>query len=133
MRITSKEYLKVENFKAFKYIEIYRNGKKIYTIKTENTTETLAELKRKYRHDLKVITAHAGERLKRLAVADGEGGFYSLTHCHYNANMAAELETMRRLKEQLEKENPYAVVMSTARGETEFKRNFKIVYVNWVA
>ena len=41
MRITSREYLKVENFKPFKYIEIYRDGKKIYTVKTENTTETL--------------------------------------------------------------------------------------------
>ncbi len=133
MRITSREYLKVENFKPFKYIEIYRDGKKIYTVKTENTTETLAELKRKFRHDIKAITAHDGERFKRLAVTDGTGSFYSLTYCHHYANMATEFAIMKRLKEQLEKENPYTVVKSTAKGETEYKHNFKIVYASWAA
>lgn len=140
MKITSKEYLKVENFEPFKYIEIYRDGKKIYTIKTRNTTENFADLKRKYRHGIKAITAHNGERFKRLAVADGENGFYSLRFCDHYRNMSDEYEAMKKLKEQLEHEHADTIRVTTgglygenSTSRKDYRKQFKIVYVNWVA
>lgn len=131
MKITSKEYLRVEQFKPFKYIEIYRNGIKIYTLRTADTSANLADLKRAFRHNAKI---HAGgERLKRLAVADNENGYYSLLFCDYYKNMAEEYAAIKRLKEQLEREHAGTIRVETATTKKDYHKQFKIVYVNWVA
>ena len=131
MKITSKEFLRVEQFKPFKYIEIYRNGIKIYTLRTGDTTTNLADLKRTFRHDAKI---HAkGERLKRLAVADNENGYYAIRFCDYYKNMAEEYTAIKRLKEQLERQHAGTIRVETATTKKDYHRQFKIVYVNWVA
>lgn len=131
MKITSKEFLRVKQFKPFKYIEIFRNGRKIYTLRTADTSANLADLKRAFRHDAKICTC--GERLKRLAVADNENGYYSLRFRNYYTNMAEEYAAIKRLKEQLEQQHAGTIRVETATTKKDYNKQFKIVYVNWVA
>lgn len=130
-RIISKEHILVEGFQHYKIIELYRNGKLIYTVKTDNTAMDFIELKRQFRHNVKIN--HTGERFKRLAVADNENGFYTLNYCTYYKNMANEYAAMKKLKEQLEKEKAGTIICETATSKKEYRKKFKIVYVNWVA
>ena len=131
MKITSKECIIIERFKPCKIIDIYRNGKLIYTVKTENTSATLAELKRQFRHNAKID--FDGKRFKRLAVVDGENSFYSLRHCDHYRNMADEYEAIRQLKEQLEHEHAGTIRVETATTKKDYHKQFKIVYVKWAA
>ena len=126
--ITSKEYIKIERFQPVKYIEIYRGVHKIYTYKTNDTTMTLDDLKRRVRHDTKIH--RNGERFKRLAVKDGYGHYYSLAYRNYYFNMADEYAMMKILKKQLENESACAIYVETATTKTEYLKEFSIVYVN---
>lgn len=130
-RIISKEHIIIEGFKHYKIIELYRNSKLFYVFKTDNIAMDFRELKRQFRHNVKIN--HAGERFKRLAVVDNENIFYSLHHCNYYENMASEYATMKRLKEQLEKEKVGTIICETATNKKEYQKKFKIVYVNFVA
>lgn len=138
MKVTSKERIIIERFKPYKVIDIYHNGKLIYKVKTEDTTATLAELKRQYRHTAKID--FDCKRFKRLAIADGENGFYSLRFCDHYRNMSDEYEAMKKLKEQLEHEHADTIRVTTgglygenSTSRKDYRKQFKIVYVNWVA
>ncbi len=79
MRITSREFLKVENFEPYKYIEIYRDGKKILTIRTRDTTATFEDLKEKFRISHKLRTQPSME----FHFVDGRGRCWAV----YDSNI----------------------------------------------
>lgn len=133
---TMKTVIKYEHLNRYDFFpckaHIYRNGVEIdclfLDMLTDSRLNSADELKRELRRANRKTPG--GERLQHLAVADGEGGLYTLAYNHYYKNIATEYEIMKQLKSQLERERPYTVVMTTANGKTEFKHNYKIVYVN---
>lgn len=130
MKITSKEYLTIENYIPVKYIELYRAGRHFLTVKSDDTTDTLRTLKEKARHKWRVIRAReaeGGARRRTLAIIDQNRSIYHLRYRIHYKNIAEEYEQLKQLKTQLEKDFPI-IECTTATGKTIYKNYFKIIY-----
>lgn len=116
------------------YAHILRDGieiKKIYLdMLADSRLQSAQELIRTLRQKNK---QPGGKRFKRLAVVDNDNIYYSLAHCDYYNNIADEYATMKKLKEQLEREHAGTIRVETATSKKDYHKQFKIVLVNWVA
>ncbi len=130
-----KTTIKFEHLNRFDFfpcnVHIYRNGievKKIFLdMLTDSTLKSADEIKRALRKASREVVEN-----RKLAVFDGSI-YYHLRYIKNYKNIADEYEHLKVLKEQLEAEQPYSIIKSTAQGETEYKKQFKVIYAPSVA
>lgn len=130
MKVKSKEYLTVEDFRPVKYIKLYRAGRHILTIKSGDSCATLRTLKEEARHEWRIIRAREAEgggRRRRLAIIDDNKSLYHLRFWVYYKNIAEEYRQLNQLKMQLEKDFPI-IECTTATSKKEYCNHFKIIY-----
>lgn len=130
MKITSKEYLIIENFRPVKYIKLYRAGRNILTIKSGDSCATLRTLKEEARHEWQIIRAREAEgggRRRRLAIINDNKNLYHLRFKLYYKNIAEEYKQLKQLKMQLERDF-YIIECTTATSKKEYCNHFEIIY-----
>lgn len=105
MKISSKEYLIIENYQPYKIIDIIRKNKTIYTIKTTNTTENLKELKRKYRFENKLLQDN-----NKLTIIDNDNLCYDYQYNKHFNNISDNYYQYKKLLEYLQKTKANTIV-----------------------
>lgn len=124
MKITSKEYIKIIDFKPFKIIDIYRNNKKIYSLKTANTAQNLKDLKRSFRYN-----ARLPENNNRIAIIDNNNNYYNFKYKTNFLNIAQNLQEYKKLLKYLQDDQPCKIIKTERNKKTEYLKTFKIIYI----
>ena len=125
-KITAKEYMRLEHFIPVYYIELYRRGRKIQTIRKEEFN-TWEEIKKSYRVNNRPVT---GMGIDALRVQDNFGKLFKLQYWTRFYNITENYAMYKKLRKQLEWEQPYQIEMSTATRTTIIKRKYKIVRID---
>ena len=123
MKITSKEYIKIIDFKPFKIIDIYRNNKKIYSVKTTNTAQNLKDLKREARKAARINADN-----NRIAIIDNNNNYYNLTYKTNFLNIVQNYKYYKNLLNYLIKNN-FIIVKTERNKKTEYLKKYKIIYL----
>ena len=122
-KLKAKEYMRIEGYSPVYYLEIYRKGVKVATVRSEELL-TFSGWKDKTRHDNR-IEPRMGSR---LAIVDNYGCYYTLRDWCAFENIAENYHAYKMLKAQLEREHP-EVVMESKEGIKRYSYNFRIVRV----
>lgn len=123
-KIISNEFVTIENYKTYKIIEIVRQNKIIYTIKTTDLTMNLKDLKRKYRFGNKILQAN-----NKLTIIDDENLCYNYQYNQAFNNIVDNYIKYKKLLEYLQKTKSNTITCQSNDGyKKEYHKNFKIVY-----
>ena len=115
------------------YAHIYRDGIEIKKIFLDMVADSRLQSPQELIRTLRRKNKQPERKFKRLAVVDNDNIYYSLAHRNYYNSMADEYAAMKKLKEQLEHEHAGTIRVETDTTKKDYNKQFKIVFVNWVA